>query len=72
VVFAAPSNDDSDTISFEEVVAFQLLFWLAVALFLAFLVGASLIASLDIPSDSPLLRNLPDIYKDTIALRELM
>ncbi len=35
------------------------------------LAGSSLISSIDIPADSPLLRNLPDIYKNTMNLREL-
>ncbi len=63
---------DDTGISFEEVVAFQLVLWLVVALFVGFLVASSLISSIDIPSDSPLLRNLPDIYKNTLSLRELM
>ena len=58
-------------ISPQEVVAFQLVFWLGVVLFVVLLAGASLISSIDIPSDSPLLRNLPDIYKNTMNLREL-
>jgi hypothetical protein len=66
------SSDDSEAISHEEVVSFQLVFWLTIVLFLVALAGSALISSIDIPSDSPLLRNLPDIYKSTLTLRELM
>jgi hypothetical protein len=67
-VFAARNNgtdsgNEDDEISFEEVVAFHLFFWMAIALFVVFMLAANCISTIGIPSDSPLLRNLPDIYK---------
>ena len=62
-----------DAITAAEVFAFQIFFWIAIALFLAFLYAANSIASIDIPADSPLLRNLPDIYRPQgQVMRELM
>lgn len=72
VVVEAAGGDE--TITFQDVVAFQMLFWIGVGLFLIFLVGVTLVSTIGIPSESPLLRNLPDIYKNptgTVIMREL-
>lgn len=58
----------------EQLARFHLLFWTVVVLLLLFVGGASLIGSLEIPADSQLLRNLPDIYKSqagSVMMREL-
>ena len=76
VVFALQeppvSNTTGSDITLEDVVAFQLLFWLGVMFAIVFATAACSISGLDIPSDSPLVRNLPDIYRPTTNLRELM
>lgn len=67
------SNATESGISFEEIVSFQLLFWLGVVYLILFVTAASLLSGVGIPSDSPLVRNLPDIFRSQgIPLKELI
>ena len=69
---ATPPYSD-DLITDQDVFAFQIFFWMVVVLFLTFLFAASTISSIGIPNDSPLLRNLPDIYRaQGQIMREIM
>lgn len=67
------TSSSSDGITWMNVVAFQLVLWIALILFFAALGGVTLIGDVDIPSESPLIRNLPDIYRQqgTAVMREL-
>ena len=70
----APSNItevDPEEITYEEVVAFQLTFWTTLVFILMIIFTTSYMGSLGIPDDSPLIRNMPDIFKSHSQLREL-
>jgi len=61
----------NNTITYGDVLVFQLMFWFAIALTITMVFASCAVYAIDIPSNSNLIRQLPNIYHDPVQQRNL-
>jgi len=61
----------NSTITFNDVLVFQLMFWFVIAMTITLVFASCAVYAIDIPSNSNLIRQLPNIFFDPNQQRQL-